>query len=561
MGNPATGGVAQYAFDDLDDFLANGDITPAEADYSHDNLVALGVKYMNYFWWAGQSSNTTGFCAGNYPLSYPDSSVAGLAIGQPSSLIPWTQPQHEAAAGTGYTSQVDGAINTAGRKGSLYGMYFYQGAAPANAAVDTTTLDTFSTIPEALGGTIIVDTGSVIPYENACCPQLMGTALLGWWEADRLAYQTIDTSSAATADTNPVYHWDSLQGSVSWVRQSADANRPLLKTSAVNGYPSLLFDGTSDRMVLASPLALGSAFTIGMVVKSNNVDGMILSNAANNTQVRFNTTFAGSFSLFYNGSQAASGIGTVTNSAWIILRIRYDGTNARVYQNGVEVASYIVGPAFTNNMALDMLGAFGNGGASNFFSGELAALAICNDDATDNQIQLIEAYWAGKYGISVTGTPSLPHKAHVDRMRVSRSLSIMCEPFDRRDITSLQGWFTNGAGGLSDWDRAADAIADASVYYTLATLVPTNDARVAVYIRNNAAPEVDTLAERIVLMQLYAALGYDIHFDFDGLTTAEIQTVITAFNIIVNPSDFAGGGQLNRRKRAAMIRRRRRENE
>jgi len=537
--NPATAGSVST-------YLATG---PGGGSLSHDALIALGFKYICYNRPFGNvtTPGTNGYVGGTIPFDYPDTSSRGLG----AAIDPLSQTQNETIfGGTSYTAQLVSAHNTAGRKGSLYGGYLYYGLAPANSAVTNADLDNYGDVATAMGCSPIHDAESIIAYANYAPPTLMGTNVLGWWEADRQAYtSTGTTSNSATANNDPVYHWDSLYGSASWVRQSADANRPFIKTSAVNGYPSLLFDGTNDRMTLASPLSPGAAFTICMVVKPTALDEILVSAAAaiTNRQIRFNETAAGRISFYDGTNLTQSANSSVTAGTWAIVRFRHTGTVCKMYVNGTET-SYAVAAANESNMIISMLGAFGNGGASNFFSGELAALAIMDANCTDNQVQLMEAYWAAKYAITVSGTPTLPHKGYVDRLFSVYGVSPLREAWGYRNISTLTGWNTHGGGVLGFAADYATAIAAPTSFYTPASI----NGRAMIMVPNNG-PSVATRTASI-LSALYA--GVDAVFDSDGFSSAQLNALNTTYLSLISGigSTGARGRALHRRRFIPFIR-------
>lgn len=552
-GAAATGGVTPNAFADLSDYLAKGDTTPAVSPTSHDNLIAAGIRRMRMLWWDGQvalGAATDNNCVGSYPRDYP-SGTAGLA----ASCTPITQVQHQAivnaaigGGGRQYLDQWVTAMDTAGRKGSLYDIGFYDGCPPANSAVDNTTLDSYSEIVRALGGVPALDILGVVACANRCCPALMGANCLGYWEADKLVYTDAGTT-LATADNSNIYRWTSPHPTASarYWQQTNGFFKPTWQTNELNGLPVVRFDGGNDRMTLSSAMPAGAAFTLAMVVKPGNADSMILSHTTLNRQVRFNEGTAGRIGAWDGTSASWSAGSVITAGTWYILRLRYDGTNCRIYVNGTEVATYSAGPAFTSNMALDLLGCFGNGGASNFFNGDLYALALLDASCTDNQIQLIEADWSHVTGISVAGSPVLPVKAYVERLFSTYGIRTVREPWDRRDVTDLQGWNTNSGGIVTNPDRMALAMLEASlpVFYTKASI--SSPARAEVYILNNG-PSVS--ARRATHLATLAA-GVDSYLDYGGFTEAERDSTIAAADAailaltpVVSSMTWINGGRL-----------------
>jgi len=517
----APSGVVPAIAADPDDFFTNGETSPTEADYAMDNLIALGIKRVTFNRPFGDwdAAGALANCPGHYPFNYPDATAGGTL-----SVTPRNQVQSEAAfGGTSYTDALKAAFDTVARSGSLYGAAAYLSPVAAVAAIDDTTLDSYSKFIRDLNLDSIYDVMSVISHTGTAPPYFMGSNLLGYWEADQAAYQSSGSGTPATANGNVIDHWNSLSGSAVWT-QTTNANRPTIKLPGINGKPSVLFNGTSNRFTLGTPLSPGAAFTITMVVKPTANDTILMSAAAavTNRQVRFNEGAAGRISIFDGTNVTVAANSSFTAGAWSIVRFRHTGTICRIFVNGTET-SYFGANNAESNMILSMLGAFGNGGASTFFDGELAALAIMNANCTDNQIQLIEKYWAGKYALSVAGSPTLPHVAYINRLFTGYGRKAYREDFNYRTITELTDWDTNGGGILTVYSHLASSLASAATKYTKDSIGTGQRARVMI-LNDGQTPAV-----RTARMLEVAALGYDVDLDFGGFTTAQITNAINQF--------------------------------
>lgn len=534
--NPS--GITPAYAADIAGFFACGNTYPVAAVYSMDNLIAAGVKRVvfNRPWGDRSAAEALLNIPGHYPHTYPVTGTAGGVL----QVTPNNQVQSETAFGnTNFTVALKAAFDTAARLGRLYGAACYDG--PVHANVDpssTSALDAHSAFARDTGMDQMFDVMSVISDRNTAPPAILGANCLGWWEANRQSY----TDSGTTQATNGqgVYHWDSLFGTSSWAN-STTTQQPVFTANAVNGYPAMQFDSvTFRRWTNASPISPGAAFTVSMVVKPTGNDEILMSAAAGatNRQVRFNESAAGRISYFDGTNVTVAASSSFTANAWSIVTFRHTGTVCRIYVNGTQVG-YFVGPLSASNMILSMLGAFGNGGASNFFTGQLAALSIMNANATDNQIGLIEAYWASKYGITVAttafGSPVLPHKAFVERMNTTYGHKVYREDYNYRTIAELSDWDSIGKGIVTSYSEFATSLAAAATLYTKASIGAGQRARVLI----PASGAYTTVAARMAAVVVAAGLGYDVDLDFDGFTNQEITNTLTNFASYATP----GGGE------------------
>ena len=123
MGNPATGGILPFIFDDLGSFLNNAVRWP--------KLNAMGIKGCARFWYAGMVAGN--YIAGSHPIGYPGASEA------PVGIQPTTEAQHVAAAGTSsYLDQYEPYLTPFA--GSMYRPKMYMGPPPIDSGITTPAL-------------------------------------------------------------------------------------------------------------------------------------------------------------------------------------------------------------------------------------------------------------------------------------------------------------------------------------------------------------------------------------------------------------------------------------
>lgn len=238
VGNAATGGVAPVAFNNLDNYLKYGQASGPALAWSMDNIISLGGKWFEHLWMYGQGP---GYTIGTSGSDYPGGSTT---IG----CTMWNQVNHAAFAGTGsYISQIVTALDTSGRRGSLYGMYIYSGGVAASSASDNATLDAHAAVAVALGAAQEYDSQSVLDYANATNPhkkhvdrqaslghevwgeswELRNVASVSGWLTKEAGIMALTSSSvpintatrAGLAITNPT-GWYTLQSVPAGVRGS-----------------------------------------------------------------------------------------------------------------------------------------------------------------------------------------------------------------------------------------------------------------------------------------------------------------------------------------------------
>lgn len=154
VGFAGTGGVSATVFNNLEGFLASTQST------SWDSLRTEGVVNFCMLWVYGQGSYDIGSCPSGYP---------GGAVTLTSS--PLNQVNHAAAAGTSYLNQIIPAISS--RMANAQSVIFYGGCVASSSATDNTTLDSHSSIPEALGAQIAYDAQSLLDYTTGANPHKM----------------------------------------------------------------------------------------------------------------------------------------------------------------------------------------------------------------------------------------------------------------------------------------------------------------------------------------------------------------------------------------------------
>ncbi len=229
--------------------------------------------------------------------------------------------------------------------------------------------------------------------------------LMVWLAADR----------AITLTGGRVHSWGDGSGNTNHATNSTAANRPASVPGAVNGYPSVQFDGTNDELLIPHKSALAltqwDAFLVGAATsaKNNNawfskgsgttaVNYGMWSNANNASLLpvkRFlssfgapatpNNTFSGSFSLLEY------------NHLWLL------ASYSRFLSAGVETYSNLgisLPPTTSYTNALRIGNADGASGWN--LNGQIAELVLYNAPLNDTERIIVNNYLSAKYALPLS---------------------------------------------------------------------------------------------------------------------------------------------------------------
>ena len=216
--------------------------------------------------------------------------------------------------------------------------------------------------------------GGFVPTDIANCEL--------WLKADSLSL----------SDGQEVTTWEdgSAEGNDA---TAAATQKPLYKTDIINGKPALLFDGVNDRFTLGTNLTDG-AFTL-FIVHQTSGDSMLMSSILNNRQVRVG---AGGSNIvqYFDGTNNPGANFVNARTIWGMLELKNTGTSMSFYESG-----NLLDPGAataTTTTELGMIGAFGNGGASNFTTGYIAEIIYFARELTKLEREKVQGYLFWKYG-------------------------------------------------------------------------------------------------------------------------------------------------------------------
>lgn len=473
-----------------------------------DALITAGWKDHAFLWYNGRGGTAP---AGMYPLDYPE---AIAAYGSGVTCDPINEAQWAASIGNkNYQTSLIAALDTAGRRGACYPFSFYGGCALASSATDNATLDALVSVPAGVGGYAAFDVDMVCDYDNdMATPEIFGSNLKGWWSADYGVYSDAGVTLATNGQT--VQQWNDRSGNNRHWKQATAGSRPTYTTGAYNTRPCLTFDGTADQMALDTELNLSAhAFTFCAVVKNGDTAATLVivgGDAAVAMNINLNSTATAGRIQAFDGTNAASSnaVNPINGTGLHVVTATCDASNAKFYGNGTETdyaATTLTGMGFKR------LGALSTPAVSVWFKGDMVEVFILDVVPTTNQRGLIHKYLSTKWGKAVSDTPTLPHKALVNRCPTSTGFEPIGESWERRDVTGIAAWPAKHSGMVAGVGRADTAIAAPSTWYTKPTILAAGG-RSIVYIQSTDG----TAAQKQALVLYYARLGYDVWIDLAG---------------------------------------------
>ena len=226
------------------------------------------------------------------------------------------------------------------------------------------------------------------------------TDLKVWFKADSLT---------TLSDGDVVTTWSESSGNGTDATQSTTSKKPVYKTAILGGKPVVRFDGTDDFLSTTN-VAIQSHCTVFVVASQTNSgtsNPFFFEHSANaNSNDGFYAMGSNASSLFKvrrTGHHAYDSDGNWFGfRSFAIGAFVYDGALV-TRKNGVAIASSVAGGSTVSDSSTTaglFLGS--RNGASLFFEGDLAELAIYNDALTTDQIQLVERSLAGKYKIDLS---------------------------------------------------------------------------------------------------------------------------------------------------------------
>jgi hypothetical protein len=206
--------------------------------------------------------------------------------------------------------------------------------------------------------------------------------------------------------------WIDLSNSNNTATQGTGANQPVLTANAINFWPSLKFNGTSQNLAFPTGFSSFTGTSIFYVVAPTAVTAgarlIDLGNGAtsNNIQIQLPTSTGAAFHV-YNAAADSSvtSSSALTLSQFHLLEVVDTGTTATIYTDGVQGNQGTVNAINNVSRANNFIGQSSTG--TNFFNGQIAEILAYNTAVSASQRSAIESYVAQRYQIAMQ-VPTAP---------------------------------------------------------------------------------------------------------------------------------------------------------
>lgn len=225
-----------------------------------------------------------------------------------------------------------------------------------------------------------------------------------WLRADLGTYQDTAATTPAASDGDPVARWNDQSGAGLSAQQGASGARPVLKLNILNGRPVLRFDGSNDRLQVAS-IGLPAHFTLFLVIDANTQNMLVEHSPDLNSYDGFylygqnfhaSAVRRGAVPANLNSVNVSPGWPTAN---WSIIVQRFDGAHL-LRRNGSTLSTTVTNSGSISNTTLnDSLNLCARSGGSLASSADVAELVIYAEALAAANYQAVESYLNGKYAI------------------------------------------------------------------------------------------------------------------------------------------------------------------
>lgn len=216
--------------------------------------------------------------------------------------------------------------------------------------------------------------------------------------------------------TGATFTWADQSGNSRNGTQTTAANQPTLTATSINYNPAVTFDGTSDRLNLASlaglPTGTGTVDAFAVARNLNTAGGWmhIISyggTAANSFFTLGKQTGTANAVCAFNASDAISSAGEYANSTPALTNGKYTGTQGIILSNGVQrgtITFTAVKATTAGRVGCDPVDA-------SFWNGNVAEAIIFPGNLSASNVLNINSYLALKYGITLDQTTATNYVA------------------------------------------------------------------------------------------------------------------------------------------------------
>ncbi len=229
-----------------------------------------------------------------------------------------------------------------------------------------------------------------------------GTGSLSLW---------YDANQGVSETSGAITQWDDLSGYDNHATPPAVGNRPALVTSAVNGYPTVTFNGSNDFLTAPDDASLDlttwSIIIVGIINTHKNYNAFVVKGADAQENYEFLTNFPSTGNIHFpvrytNGDRSTdSESGEVfSTSTYEVHQLDYDQSNFEYYIDGsqTETNSETRTPQ-TNSNSLYIGNEQSTSGRN--LDGSMAEVIIYSSPINDAERLILHNAMAAKYGFTL----------------------------------------------------------------------------------------------------------------------------------------------------------------
>jgi hypothetical protein len=269
-----------------------------------------------------------------------------------------------------------------------------------------------------------------IPDNLKWSPSLITTAL--WLDGSDNTTVFSDAGTTQATNGGAVQQWNDKSGNARHFSQGTLANRPAFNTTAINGKPALVFDGSNDSLGAGSAvIPTTHSLFILFVPTIESARGILVGQwqAAQTGRTLFSCNsncasnpVSGRLEIFNStttqgGCTSAGGGGfvtdtSITNTPTIIESICTTGSESwKLLKNGTEYDSATITALYQGiNTALGTVSA---SGTDQYYDGQIAEVVLTSSVVSTDIRQRIEGYLAHKWGLTANLPSDHPYKVNV----------------------------------------------------------------------------------------------------------------------------------------------------
>ena len=385
-------------------------------------VAASGTSPLSYQWWFNSTnkllaatnatlnlSNVQVTNAGNYLVVVTNSygmvtsSNATLTVLTPTPpSISITNPLYNSIFNSGTNIRID-ATATAGT-GAVVQVQFFQGSSLLGTITNSPYSLTWSNVAAGNYNLTAVASNSFGATGTSAVINITATSL---FTSNNLALWLRADAVTGVANSNGISSWSDLSGRGNNGTQTTSSNRPIWITNALNGYPVVRFNTTSNQWFDLPNFnsAATGAETFVVIRAATNMPGAIRS-------------------LWHMGTADYNSVGYPNNSGNIvddfgssslhaILNTSQPLNQFHVFEEagqtgfwGAWINAVLIASTVDNGYGYNTAQAIGRSG-NNFFDGDLAEVLVFSRPLTENERLTINRYLLGKYGL-ISSVPSAP---------------------------------------------------------------------------------------------------------------------------------------------------------